>query len=145
MPVANNALRQIKIILYRLKRNFGLKITVTRVATNTQDLQTGISTKTYTTMTIRRAIVLPAKTSRDFAYDLSYIAANKNFTYGGYFDPSMRVIIIDAADVKGTNSFVPNLNDIATFDSQDWNIKEITVAEHNRGYLMKVKRTASQS
>jgi hypothetical protein len=63
-------------------------------------LDTGVESAVVdATVSINRAILLPRKISTNFAYDLSFIAANKNFTYGGFFGKTQRVILIDARDL----------------------------------------------
>jgi len=126
-------LRKHKKILYRLKRNFGMKITITIPTQNDFDVTTGQVTRAFTTIDIRRGVVLPEKTTRDFAYDLSYIASNKNFTYGGFFDKSKRKIILDNKDLKGN---VPSLNWQCAFQGKNYTVENFTETENNAGYIL---------
>lgn len=133
-----NNLRQIKVIIYRLKRNFGLPLDFINRGAITHNVTTGaITTPADTTISVKRAIILPTRLIRDFAYDLSYIAANKNFTYGGFFDISSRVIIIDAKDLP--SGFEPSQNDHVVFEGKKHEIKEIHEAEQNTAFLMVTK------
>jgi len=128
-------LRNHKNILYRLKRNFGLKMTVTIPITNSANVTTGELTRTFTTINIRRGILLPEGTSREFAYDLSYIASNKNFTYGGFFDKSKRNIILATKDLKGN---VPAENWQCQFGGDNYTVGQFTKTEDNAGYVFQV-------
>jgi hypothetical protein len=93
--------REIRRILYRLKREWGKPVTV-KAETYGVDYRTGVQNATEDgSFTVNRAIVLPRRFTRDFTYDLSFIAANKNFTYGGFFDVWQRNIIIDQQDMQG--------------------------------------------
>lgn len=119
----DNTLRQIKAIIYRLKRNFGTTVKIIRLSSLSNNVRTGAITVTKQTITISRGIVGPAKLTRDFVYDLSFIAANKNFTYGGYFDVSDRGLILDSKDLP--SGFEPNLNDYALIDNVHYAFKEV--------------------
>ena len=136
-----NNLREISIILYRLKRSYGLPATIKRVATSTQDVLTGVITQTYLEYPIKKVIVLPANEVRNFLYDLSYIAASKNFTYGGMFDQNSRVMIIDIKDAP--KGFVLTNNDCIVFETKGYKIKDFELAEHNQGWLMNVVELTS--
>jgi len=118
----DNVLRQIKQIVYRLKRNYGVNIVYTRITSSTPNVETGKIVNVLQEITIRRAIIGPARDLRDFAYDLAFIAANKNFTYGGFFDAGTRIMIVDSKDLP--SGFVPNLNDYIVEDGVKYNFKE---------------------
>ena len=129
-----NNLREIRIILYRLKRNFGLSATLCKPKTMTNDVKTGDTTLTYDSYTINRAILMPVSESRTFKYALSYIAANKNFTYGAMFDTKTRTMIIDAHDLPA--NFAVTTSCHVVFDNRRYNIKTVELAEHDQGWLL---------
>lgn len=92
--------RAIQRVIYQLKRERGTPIKIKREKVET-NVTTGCATSiTVMQCSISRAIILHATISTDFVYDLSFIAANKNFTYGGLFDTNNRNILIDARDVR---------------------------------------------
>ena len=134
---AQNVLRQITVILYRLKRQYGLRVTYFQFTSQTNDVETGDIARTYITFVIKRAPVLPDNLDRSFIYDLSYIAANNNFVGGAYFDRHIRTLIIDAKDLP--KDFIPNLNDHVEFDDIRYEIKKITHLEKRKGYLLRVE------
>lgn len=131
-----NNLREIRIILYRLKRNFGLSATLRRPVSNNHDIKTGDITRTFTDYAIQKAIMLPTSNLRSFIYDLSYIAASKNFTYGANFDKRTRAIIIDVKDLP--SGFILTTNDHIVFENRRYDIKEFELAEHNQGWILQV-------
>jgi hypothetical protein len=137
-----NNIRQIKIILYRLKMNFGQLINIMTVRTMTQVVTTGAITMDERVIKVKRAIILDAKISRDFIYDLSFIAANKNFTYGGLFDTSSRTIIIDGIDLP--RDYVPTLNDRCVHNGERYQFKKINPTVFNIGYIIDVQHLDSQ-
>lgn len=136
--VAKNLLRQIKVLLYRLKRQFGLKVTYTRkTSADTYNVTTGAVTRDLNIITIRRAPVLPAREFKRFAYDLSYIAANKNFTYGAFYTTKTRAVIIEKRDLPA--GFVASTDDTISFKGQKYEIKEFHPAEDNQSFLFIVE------
>ena len=104
-----NSIRQVRNIIYALKRKFGFRVDILTTESITQDLQTGMIVRNERLIVIRKAVVVTSKEIRDFTYDLSFIASNKNFTYGGLFDTSERVMIIGKRDLP--KDYVPAIND----------------------------------
>jgi hypothetical protein len=76
-------------------------------------------TPTTITQQVNKAIILPDALRQKFDYDLAFIASNKNFTYGGFYDTSVRRVIIEESELNG---FVPQNNDYYIFDELRWEI-----------------------
>lgn len=87
---------------------------------------------------IRKAIVVERKTFPDIDYDLSFIAANKNFTYGGVFTRIEIVAIILGRDIPPT--VVPKLEDYILKGNDRFNIKNIMILDERLGYLFSLER-----
>ena len=100
-----NNLKQIDALIYKLKREYGVPIFLRQPIVNDVDVTTGEQIRRYNVVSIRRAVLLPSNTVRDFVYDLTYVAANKNFAYGGFFDKDSRVFIIDEKNVLPDTSW----------------------------------------
>lgn len=113
----------IRNVVKSLKQRYGTSVQYQRVDSNDFDPTTGQRTIQKETWTIEKAIVSPKTGIRDFAYDLSFIAANKNFTYGAMFDPSTRLIIMDLDDLP--SSLTPTVNDYLFIENNRYQIKEI--------------------
>lgn len=94
----NNA-RWIDKMMYRLKRLYGRAVTVSLSTEHERDFKENKVTKTTESWLVRKALILDREASRDFVYDLNYIAANKNFTMGAYFDTYDRRVIIHRTDL----------------------------------------------
>ena len=131
IPAANLMIH--RQIIYRLKRAFGQSITYVQIIATDYNITTGKMSRYKNAIAIRRAIVLPKDIKRDFIYDLSYIAANKNFTYGAYFDHGKRVFIIDVRDIP---TIQPSINDQIIFDSLTYNVAKIEHTEDRKGYIL---------
>lgn len=129
-------LRQIRNILYRLKREFGVPLVLHTISSYAEpNLETGTTDIQTTSINIRRAIKLNVKLQRTFVYDLSFIAANKNFTTGGLFDKYDNVIIVDAHDAQVT----PQLSMYFMQDDIRYDVKDCDSIE-GYGYIFGVNR-----
>ena len=82
-------------ILYQLARQYGTEVTFSRITSQTGDYETGDFTYTEESEVVKQGILLPLTMSSVYSYDLTYLAANKNFQYGANYDAGMRYIIID--------------------------------------------------
>lgn len=111
-----------KRVIYTLKRKYPQPVTLCRTSNDQLDFKTGLQKSDLTKCEVKRAVILPAKSMRDFAYDLSYIAANKNFTYGSFFDHRLRIILVDQKDVTG---FTLDNKAYVIFNDRRYEIKEI--------------------
>lgn len=94
--------RQYKVILYRLKRQFGSSIVYRKLGTTSLDVKTGVSLSSHTDVPIKLAILLPVGRTINFEHDQAYMGAGRNFTYGATFDLNTRVLIIEARDLGNT-------------------------------------------
>jgi hypothetical protein len=136
-----NNLRQISNIVYRLKRNYGVPVVLRRMIKDRTDLETGRVSREYTQVNIKRGIVLPEKLIPNFAYDLAYIAANKNFTYGGLFGSSTRLVILDGKDIP--SAFIIAENDELIFSDKVHAVKSINDTAEKKGYILTVTTISS--
>lgn len=138
----DNTLVFVKQLLYNLKKDYGFSLDIYRVVTSSVDVTTGVKTVQREKHRIRRAVVLPAILARKFSYDLSYIAANKNFTYGGFYDTNTRIFIVDQVDLpKGFNL---TEDDYVVYDTQRYEIRQFEALEHRQGYLITAKQTVGK-
>lgn len=136
-----NNLRQISIIIYRLKRQYGVPMQLRRITDDNTDLASGKVYRGYYTITIKRGIALPAKLAPSFAYDLAFVAANKNFTYGGIFGSSTRVAILDGKDIP--SDFEIAEDDELLFENKIHAVKSINPTATKKGYILTVTTISS--
>ena len=129
MLAVRQQFRQVRQILRKLKRDFPSNIVVYLLQSQTEDPATGVLEKVWKRVPIRRAVVLPAQETRSFVYDLSFIAANKNFTYGGLFDSANRRFLIDRDDMKGNEL---TQNDFITQNNVRWDVTLVDVSTEFR-------------
>lgn len=120
--------------VYALKRDYGARLELYTLTGSTVDLETGSKTVAKLTYVINQAILLPKRIVRDFAYDLSFVAANKNFTYGGLFDKGSRTVIIDSKDYPVT--YVVKPGDYAVINQSRYNVKDVNQFDHRQIVLI---------
>lgn len=139
-----NNLRQIELVLYRLKREYGLPVILRKPTRNENDIQTGKITREYSVCKIRKAICLPADLMRTFIYDLTYVAANKNFAYGGLFDKTVKIFILDKKDIKIDGAKVSvTMDDHIVYKTKKFDMVAIDETEDGTSYLLKTKNIDS--
>ena len=93
---------QARKIMYSLKKHWSYPLDWYRLISTITDRRTGKKVTDWVKARVRKAILLPKVDTREFKYSLSYLAANKNFVYGGYFDKSKRYVLIEARDLPDT-------------------------------------------
>lgn len=98
----SNELRRSKDIIYKLKRSYGKVAYLRKPTTNQNNRQTGEVVRTFSVYRVNKAVVLPIEIMKSFIYDLTYVAANKNFTYGAFFDKGSSFVLIDSSDLYTT-------------------------------------------
>jgi len=133
---------QMRRILYRLKRQYGYRMWLYKVETDSNNVQTGEITRTYEVYEIRKGIVLPKRLTRKFAYDLTYLAANKNFQYGAYYDLGIRDIIIETKDLP--NNLQPDLRWHIIFDHKRFELREINFYDQRLAMYIQAHETTHQ-
>ena len=94
----NNSYEATKAI-YRLKRSLASEILVQKITKTSRNIEVGTRGRQIQHHRVRKAIVGGSDILKRFVYDLSYIAANKNFTTGALFDQTDGLVIIDAKDL----------------------------------------------
>jgi len=130
-----------KQVMYSLKRQWGAPIDLYRSVDSDTDLDTGIKTTIKEVHPVRRAIVLPAKIVREVLQSISQISANKAMVYGGSFDTSSRVFIIDKRDVRS----VPDedgiqLDDWIVYKGHRYELKQVEEFDLGGAWMITGKR-----
>lgn len=133
--------RFIRNTLYQLKRDYGKQLTL-YLETATTNITTGARTATTQNWVIKRAVLLPDDWKKKFSYALSFVAANKNFTYGGFFDRAQREVLIDATDIpKGLKITTEHH---VVIDSKKYNITRVVDLEEAAGWILEVKHVSGE-
>jgi hypothetical protein len=134
-----NRLSFITKVLYRLKRRYGSVLDIVWRVSSTVNRETGEKVVVRDAHRVMRAIVLPSVIHREFSYDLAYIAAAKNFTYGGFFDTTERRFIVDARDLP--TDFEIKIGQYLVYDRVRYDVKEVSRFEENRAFFITAKQS----
>lgn len=126
-------------VLYRLKRRYGNIVDIVWRESSTTNRDTGVKTIVKNSLRLQRVIVLPSQLHREFSYDLAYIAAAKNFTYGAFFDTDTRRFIVDARDLPVDFEIKPGY--WLVYDEKRYDVKEAERFEESRGWLVLGKQS----
>jgi hypothetical protein len=82
----------IRRLLYAFKRQWGTEFDYVQILESTADDRTG--SRTIKREVVRLpAIKLPLSQLRKFIQDIGYLAADKNFTYGGLNDYTITIML----------------------------------------------------
>lgn len=129
--------RDLKKALYTLFRENATTIEFYRVTFGQIDLDSGEQTKTRVVNKMK-ALMYTSTIIKKFENDIGYLAANKNFTYGGDFIIDDRIIIIKDP------GFVPETDNYITAHNKRYNIGKIQEIEPRVGYILHVRETDGQ-
>lgn len=130
-------------MLYSLKRDWGQRVILHRLTSETKDVTCGTTIRRYQALELQKVAILPKKTSRTFVYDLDYIQAGRNFTKGAFFDKNARNLVIDARDLP--KNFIPNLNDFVVIRGKRYMITVVEELEDIAAFGIKITTVENQS
>jgi len=114
-----NQLNFIQRVIYILKRQYGFPLIFCRLVEEHLDFDTGKKIPTTIAFQINKVIILPDSLTKKFDYDLSFIAANRNFTYGGFYDTATRHLIIDKRDL---HDYEIRTDDYFIYQGERWQV-----------------------
>lgn len=109
-------------LVYDLKRDYGFPIVIVKTQSMTVDLESGVKRATSAYRVVNRAIFLPARAFRSFVYNLTFVATNKNFMAGAFFDPTDRTLFLDARDI---DDFEISVDDRIIYNNEEYIVTEI--------------------
>lgn len=131
-------MRFIQNLLYKLKRQYGASVVLYQTTAKTLDSRTGKKATTQSKVAIKLAIVLPDSLANKFAYEHSFLAANRKFTYGAQWDQRQRLVVIDGRDLPtGTRIGV---EDNLVFNNERYKVVKADQFDDAYGYLLTVIR-----
>jgi len=143
MPNPNQNLnRRIQNILYSLKRQYGGSFDFYRRGSGgSTDYKTGKVTVDKEVYNVNYGIILPAKVITDVTQSLSVISANKAFVYGGTFDSSTRMFIVDRRDIPELDlkDFEVNPEDWIVYKNRKYEIKAFQEFEFDTAWVFTAK------
>lgn len=131
-----NALRNHKKIIYKLKRKFGVPISVSVIIGQTNNYKTGKVVTSRDTVNIRRAVLLPRDTKMQETAPRSF-----SFDFGGYVDLEKRTLVIDKKDLRG---YALTSEMRITYNGLDYGIDASSLSEDETGYTATLYHVPNQ-
>lgn len=129
--------RDFRRTLYLLKRRRGEPINITQTTGKTFDAESGEQSLVTVTCRVKRAVPLPNVADRAFYQDLSYVAHNRDFTYGGIVDKAERRFLVEDSDLYiGSEPFRPKVGDRITFKDRRWDIYQVNEFDIRIGVII---------
>jgi hypothetical protein len=117
-----------------MKRRYGCRV-IFNAPVDNPDFQTGKrNTDNTDSVEIRNVVVLPERADRQFVQRLASIVANREFTYGTYFDASVRRFVVDGRDLRD-NNYEPKDNHFLVWNYRRYEIIRIERV-HDQGCLI---------
>jgi hypothetical protein len=134
-----NSLSYIQNVLYKLKLDYGFPIDIYRFTSQVIDTATGAIQQTRIKVEIPLAVIMSEQDSRKFSYSRAFIAENRAFTFGGYFDVGIRVCIVDAQDLPV--DFIPQIDDYFVAEEIRYQVSKVGNLMGDYGFLVALKET----
>lgn len=134
--------RQIELKLYPIRRIYGAEAVLYLRSEGTDDFDpiTGEPNETVTTQTpLKDFICWSPIAKKRFEYDLSFVAANKNFTYGGIFETGDLICFVLYTDVG--DDFVWSDRNYIVHEGQEYRAFKFEKLQHNVGYIIHLRYT----
>ncbi|MGN6136081.1 MAG: hypothetical protein ACTHOU_16460 [Aureliella sp.] len=140
-PINRQHNRAVRTIIYMLGRQFGGgPIDIYKYRGSTVSLETGEKEVSKTLTQIKRAIILPAKVERTFVKSISQISADKAFVYGGTYDRTRRMFLVNRRDAPNLSLTVNDWlvyrgskYEIQTFDEFEFDSLWVIIANQVLG------------
>lgn len=125
-------------VIRSLKRRYGARV-VFNAPADSPNFKTGSkNTSIEQSVEIRQVIVLPDIADRQFVQRLASIVANREFTYGTYFDASVRRFIVDGRDLSQAN-YEPKDNHFLVWNYRRYEITKLENIPDGQGVVITAK------
>lgn len=122
-------------VINRLRIRYGVPMDYYYPTTNIFDVASGGVSRTYSVLNMKKVLILPTSLQRDFDYDIAFLAANKNFTFGAFFDKDNVVVLIKYADLLG---HIPKLEDHVIYLNKKWQVKKAQEYADLKCYILEI-------
>lgn len=125
--MVNNQTQFIKQTFYRLKRQYGVPVTIIRRTSGQRNLETGLAAVTDQDYDIQRAIKMPELSSSSVEFG----AVFRHFRFGSEVTLGSTQYAIDRKDME----FIPKIGDVVKYRDIEYAIKDVTDIE-GFGYVV---------
>lgn len=127
-----------KRLIYTLKQKWGKKAEFYKRLSEVGqvNIETGEVTSTITCHVMKHLIVTSPKVITKFEYDIGFLAANKNFTYGGFYEPGDLIAIVAWSDLPQTDV---KMEDYFYIGNKRYNIQRFQIIENGVGWILHLR------
>jgi len=118
--------QMIRSLMYQLRNQYGGgPINIYKFLGSDTNTKTGEVTMNKELIQVQRGIILPARVERTFVQNISKISADKQFVYGGTYDRSRRMFLIDRRNINCEipSDFQLDNDDWIVYDDNKYEIK----------------------
>ena len=129
----SQGLRFIRQNLRRLRRRYGLPLSVCNTTTSTVNRDTGARTRVYESVDIQRALVLVGMGKTETKYDVGYLLKQ-----GGEYDIVDRTFILNPTDL---GDFIITTDSYIVYDNEKYQVIDVSKYEQNMAIIVPCRRT----
>lgn len=129
--------RETLLLLYSLERKWGVSADLYKVGLVAPNLELGRTGEQATKYPFTKFITHGVTIELKFEYDIGYLAANKNFTYGGIFMPNDRLAII--RNIFNLKSI--DMKDYIIYDGKKYAMQTVVDLDYHTGWILHLRHT----
>lgn len=133
--------RAVRRILYTFRRIHGVPADLYKVTITDPNYETGRLGVSRTKVSLPQVITGSVELMKKFEYDLGYVKANSNFTYGATFEVGDRIAIIDGIYLQG---YEIQQKDYVVYDTKRYDMVKIHKMDGEVGYILHLRVTKGQ-
>jgi hypothetical protein len=139
MREAGQGMMFVRRTLYNLKRKYGAQMDIYKTITMSVDQKTGRRSTTRVKYTVKKCILLPVTLARK----ITIYVISRTFPYGGEYDTTARIAIVDATDFpKGVTITNDDYCIIKQREREHrYEIKTVEQMEGDFAYILSLKET----
>lgn len=129
----------IRDLLYSLKQDYGkrMNLYIPQPAV-VQDLSRGTQNVSYLVFAIDQVVILPQLVQNRFVHDVAFLAAGRNFAYGGLFQEGVADVFIDGDDLPP--KIVIDTACHIIYDHVRYDMMTVSPLESASGWIIKMKK-----
>jgi hypothetical protein len=122
--------------LYELKRDYGVPAVLIQVLQEETDSAKGVRSVLRDVVKINKVVPFSETSIKKFWYDIGYLRANSNFTYGGEVQIQTRQIVLQKKDI-GKRTITTS--DFFILEGIRYQVEKVYDLDFQIGYLISLK------
>ncbi len=138
--------QELRRVIYELKQRWGVPADLYKVTVGVPDLETGDSGVTLQKIVIPQMVYGGFTFMKKFQYSISFIRANSNFSYGGFFEVGDIFALVTGVDINdkdyivvGNKKYNTQKSDQLTDDIWMLHLRQTTGQQFGQIYDMYVR------